>query len=302
MRLIEDALERALEVPERPARIVSLVPSITELLFDLGAGDRVAGVSRYCTEPAGVALDGVARIGGQKDPDLDAICALRPDLVLCVKEENLARDVDALAARGVPVYVGDVRSVEDAVGLLGEVADLVDAAPARAEAVAAAVRAGLDEARAIAAGDEPLRLFCPVWRDPWITISPDTYMFDVIRICGGEAIAPGRHQHAGRYPKVTLGAVREAGPSLLLLPDEPYAFSARDAAELGEHLPGVPARLVDGKLLAWYGGRLAGLPALAALLRAARAITGGTGDTGGIQPTDPAAQRRGEGTSRGTLC
>ena len=267
MRLLEDAIERRLEVPDHPLRIVSLVPSVTELLFDLGAGARVVGVSNYCTEPGGGALDGIARVGGQKNPDRDAILALRPDLVIVVKEENHRRDVLALAAAGLAVYAGDVRSVEDAVGFIGEIADLADADLARAEALTARVRAGIDGARRIAgsASSPGVPIFCPVWRDPWITLSPDTYMFDALRLCGGVAVSPGRH--LGRYPKVTLDAVRAARPALVLLPDEPYAFGARDAADLAA--AGLaPCRFVSGKTLAWYGRRTGDLAAIAELIRA----------------------------------
>jgi ABC-type Fe3+-hydroxamate transport system substrate-binding protein len=259
VRLVEDALERHIEVPDTPRRIVSLVPSLTELLFAVGAGERVVGVSRYCSEPAG-RLDAMARVGGQKDPDREAIAALAPDLVLAVKEENLARDVAALADRGLQVYVADVHTVEDALALIGEVGDLVDGEPQLVEELRAAAAAGVAEARRLAPV-EPVPVFCPIWRDPWITISPDTYMFDVLRSCGGRAVPAGRPDQ--RYPKVKLDAVRAARPRCILLPDEPYRFGPADAAELAAI---APAHLVDGKLLGWYGVRTAGIAAVARLL------------------------------------
>ena len=266
LRRIEDALERSLEVAELPERIVSLVPSVTELLFDLGAGDRVVGVSRYCVEPAG-ALDGLARVGGQKDPDLDAICALAPDLVLAVKEENLRRDVAALEARRVPVYVADVRSVEDALALVGEVADLVGAGAANAARLLDSMSRGVARARELAARHPPVRTFCAVWRDPWITVGPDTYAWDVLRLCGALPVpAAGRGDR--RYPKVHLDEVRAAAPRLALLPDEPYPFTAEEAAELSVW---VPAERVDGKLLGWYGRRTGGIVELAERIDAAAA-------------------------------
>lgn len=264
VRLIEDAMDRYLEVPDRPARIVSLVPSVTELLFDLGAGARVCGISTWCTEPGGDALAGIARVGGQKDPDKEAIVALQPDLVIAIKEENVSRDVAALTARGIAVYVGDVRSVEDAVGFIGEIADLVDGEASRAEALVTAVRRGVDEARRIAAQHPPVRVFCPVWRDPWIGLSHDTYLFDALRVCGADPITPNKHR--ARYPKVTLDEVRALFPRLALLPDEPYAFTEKDAADLAA--AGIaPSRLVDGKSIAWYGRRTGDLAQVAALIR-----------------------------------
>lgn len=257
MRLLQDALERELSVPETPARIVSLVPSLTELLFDLGAGPRVVAVSRYCSEPAGQ-LDALPRVGGQKDPEVARIIALAPDLVLAVKEENHRRDVDALEAAGIAVYVADVRTLEDAVALIGEIGDLVDGEPARCDALRERVRAGIAVARLSAAGRRPVRVFCPVWRDPWMACSTDTFMHEVLAVCGAIPVLAGNPAH--RYPKVTLEQVRAARPEAILLPDEPYAFGPADVAELAAI---APAEVVDGKVLQWYGGRTAGIAALA---------------------------------------
>ena len=260
MRAIEDALERTIDVPERPQRIVSLVPSVTELLFDLGAGEQLCGISNYCTEPRGV-LDGLPRIGGQKNPEIDAILRLQPDLVLAVKEENLARDVAALEAHRIPVYVADVRTIEDALALIGEIGDLVDAPPGRQAELRSHVAEGVAEARRIAAVP-PRRLFVPVWRDPWITISADTYMHEVLHVCGGVPLRLGRPEQ--RYPKVDLDEVLAARPDLILLPDEPYAFGPSDVAELSNI---APTTIVDGKLLGWYGRRTGEIAPLSHLLR-----------------------------------
>ena len=257
VRIIEDSLDRFVEVPDTPLRIVSLVPSLTELLWDLGAASRVRAITGFCVEPAG-AWEGVARIGGPKDPDLDAIAHLAPDLVLVVKEENHARDVAWLAERGIPVYVADVRTVEDAAALIGEIGDLVDGDPAAIERLSVAVRAGIEEARAVAAAHPPISVFVPIWRDPWLHPSPDTYIFDTLEVCGARPIVLGKRD--SRYPKVSLDAVRAARPGLAILPDEPYAFGPADAVELA---PIAPALLVDGKELGWYGKRTAGIGTLA---------------------------------------
>ncbi len=256
LRSIEDALERDLSVPERPERIVSLVPSVTELLFDLGAGERVVGVSRYCTEPRGP-LERLRKVGGQKDPDLDEVRALAPDLVIAVKEENLQRDIEVLDGAGIPVYVADVRTLEDAVALIGEIGDLVDGESQKIEALRETVLAGIEAARR-RAPSPPVKVFAPVWRDPWIAISRDTFMHEVIVTAGGAPLALGRRDQ--RYPKVTLDEVRAARPDVILLCDEPYAFTAADVAELSAI---APAAIVDGKLLQWYGSRTARIADLA---------------------------------------
>jgi hypothetical protein len=160
--------------------------------------------------------------------------------------------------------VADVCTVEDALALVGELADLVDAPAARAHAIADEVRAGVDEARAIAGTHPPVPLFCPIWRDPWLTISPPTYMFDLLRLAGGEPGPRGRPDQ--RYPKVTLDAVRASSPAVVLLPDEPYSFAASDGAELAALLPTARIHFTDGKRLCWYGRRTAAVASLAALL------------------------------------
>ena len=260
-RPIADALGRPLEVARWP-RIVSLVPSLTELVFDLGAGDRLIGCTRYCTEPVD-GLAGVARVGGQKDPDVDAILALAPDLVLAVEEENLERDVERLSAAGVPVYVANVRTVEDAVALIGEIGDAIDADPSRAQPLIEAVRAGVIAARRSPTAHSPT-VFCPVWRDPWITISQGTYAWDALVLVGARPLALATRQTKDRrYPKVELAAVIAARPDVVLLLDEPFPFAERDVAELKALLPATRVVRCDGKALLWYGHRTGELASLA---------------------------------------
>jgi hypothetical protein len=159
----------------------------------------------------------------------------------------------------VAVYVADVRTVEAARALVGELCDLVDGSAAAAAAISTEIGDGIAGARTLAASHPPVPVFCPVWRDPWISIGPGTYMFDLLRLAGARPVPPAPATEQ-RYPKVSLASVRAAGPVLALLPDEPYPFSAADAAELATV---APAELVDGKLLGWYGRRTAGIVELA---------------------------------------
>jgi len=149
-----------------PRRIVSLVPSLTELLFALGAGDAVVAVTRYCTEPPH-RVAAVAKVGGTKNPDLAAITALRPDLVVMNAEENRREDFEALAARGLAVYVTEPKTVDDGVRLITRLGALVGCGDTGTR-LAAAQEAGVAAVRARHGSRAPVRYFCPIWRKPWM--------------------------------------------------------------------------------------------------------------------------------------
>lgn len=238
-----------------PRRIVSLVPSLTEALFALGLGPRVVGVTEWCVHPA----EGVAplpKVGGTKDTDVDAVAALAPDLVIANREENTRRTVEKLRARGLRVWVTYPRSVREGAALLRQLAEL-GAAPAAFRDVVEPV-----EAAVARAGRErparPTRVFCPVWRDPWLSVGADTYAHDLLVLCGGENVFADLRDR--RYPRVTLAEVEAVEPEVILLPDEPYAFGPADAALLGGlDVPAARAghiHLIDGTWVSWYGPRI----------------------------------------------
>jgi ABC-type Fe3+-hydroxamate transport system substrate-binding protein len=274
VRSIIDALGRPLRIVARPERIVSLVPSLTELLFELGLGERIVGVSDYCLFPA----DEVAsrqRVGGQKDPDLDARVALRPDLVLVNKEENLRRDVERLEAQGVPVYVTDVRTMSQALVLPEELGALCAAPTERIAELGERMTAGVRRAEELAArrqGSKPRpRAVICVWRGPWMVAGPDTYMHAVLAALGADNVASELvgTQRGARYPKLQLDELRQlvADGRLdrVLLPSEPYPFRPEHVAEIRAEL-GVKAHLCDGTVACWYGPRTARIAELSEAL------------------------------------
>ena len=291
MRDFVDTFGRSVMVPDEPRRIVSLVPSITEILFDFGFGAQVAALTDYCTEPAaGVA--GKTTVGGTKNPDVAAIIDLQPHLILAVAEENRRVDVDRLAAAGLPVYVFEPRSVREGIDLLWRVAELLDCRQEVADRVEA-IEGDLADTRAVAASQPPVRVFCPIWKDPYMTINHDTYIHAVMAACGGDNVFAdrrrrfplaadlGRQPEADdqrgegrdrRYPRVTLEEMAAHRPEVILLPDEPYPFSEVDLADFAP-FAAVPAvrdarvHLIDGKIVSWYGPRIGqSLRALSRLL------------------------------------
>jgi ABC-type hemin transport system substrate-binding protein len=246
------------EGERRPSggRIVSLVPSLTEALFELGLGPRVVGVTDWCVHPAaGVAL--LPKVGGTKNPSLARVLELRPDLVIANQEENRERDVERLRAAGVPVWVTYPRTVADGVALVRELAEL--GAPAeRAEPLILELEAAVEHARAGA----PARrtpVFCPIWKRPWMAVGADTYADDLLALCGGYNVFRDRQER--RYPIVSDEEIAAAQPEVILLPDEPYPFGARDVAELAAvATPAAAAgriHCIDGTLISWYGPRIA---------------------------------------------
>ena len=248
----------------QPERIVSLVPSLTEALFAFGVGDRVVGRTRYCTQPPRL-VGKVAKVGGTKKVDVERVLGLEPDLVVAVREENTREDIEGLKEAGVPVFVGAPETVGGALGMLGELAELVGAP--EAGAVLGPIERVYGRLRG-AGPAEPLRVFVPIWKGPYMGVGSDTYVHDVLETCGGENVCGG----STRYPVLDLGEVEDLKPEVVLLPDEPYPFSAEDLPEL--YALDVPAaredrvHLVDGKLLTWYGPRMASsLLQLSALLR-----------------------------------
>ncbi|MFG2711556.1 helical backbone metal receptor [Streptomyces goshikiensis] len=229
-------------------RVVSLVPSLTEAVA-VSAPGLLVGVTDWCTHPADE-LAGVARIGGTKNPDVRAIAALRPDLVIANEEENRAPDLAELRAAGVEVLVTEVRGLPQALRELDQV--LVGALGLGrpgwlADAEAAWARVEPDAER---------RAFVPIWRRPWMVLGRDTFAGDLLARLGVRNVYAG---HAERYPRVAVAELAAAGCDLVVLPDEPYRFTAEDGPEA---FPGLPAALVSGRHLTWYGPSLAQAPAV----------------------------------------
>ncbi|MEU9031951.1 helical backbone metal receptor [Streptomyces sp. NPDC048383] len=236
-------------------RVVSLVPSLTDAVA-VSAPGLLVGVTDWCTHPAD--LGDAVRIGGTKNPDVRAVLELRPDLVIANEEENRAPDLAALRAAGVEVLVTEVRDLPQALSELDRV--LVGALGLERPGWLA----DAEEAWARAEPVGELTAFVPIWRRPWMVLGRDTFAGDLLARLGVRNAYAG---HPERYPRVAAAEAAWLGCDLVVLPDEPYRFTAGDGPEA---FPGLPAVLVSGRHLAWYGPSLVEAPAvLAAALRAA---------------------------------
>lgn len=237
---VPDDLGAAVPVRGPARRVVSLVPSLTESVA-AARPDALVGATEWCTHPAG--LD-VRRVRGTKNPDVAAVIDLAPDLVLCNREENRRRDVERLRAAGVPVWVTVIESVDDALRSLRRLFT---------DALRWPVPSWLDEAAATWQRVVPgpaVRVAVPVWRDPWMVVGSRTFTGDLLARLGYVNVFG---EHAERYPHVALDELRATRPDVVLLPDEPYPFSAGDGPEV---FPGLRCALVAGRPLTWYGPSL----------------------------------------------
>jgi ABC-type Fe3+-hydroxamate transport system substrate-binding protein len=238
-----------------PYRVISLVPSLTESLFDLGLGDRIIAVSDYALHPAEGIAD-LPRVGGPKSPDLDAIIRMRPDLVLMDEDDNRREDAEALESAGVPVWSTCPRTVQDALNLLYNIMYTFEEASMRPRI--RAIEYAYDWVSGMTRDRPGVPVFAPIWRDPWMTFNCETFCHDLLRVCGGANIFADAES---RYPEIALDDVIAAAPEVILLPSEPFEFTQADADELAAL--DTPAaqngriHLIDGTLLTWPGTRLA---------------------------------------------
>jgi len=263
---VKDASGFALALPRPPRRIVSLVPSITETLCHLGLADALVGITAYCLEPRAL-VRGKTRIGGEKDPDLAAIRALQPDLVVADIEENVREHVETLRGWEIPVWVTYPRTVAQGLAMIRELGQLTDTA-VRAAAILADLEPLHAQVRATTARRRPVPVFYPIWRAPWMTIIADTDIHDLLAVCGAANIFGDR---PARYPTVTLDEMAARRPEVIVLPDEPFRFRRAHLQDFAPYadVPAVRAgriHLMDGKPFSWHGPRvgeaLLTLPAL----------------------------------------
>jgi ABC-type Fe3+-hydroxamate transport system substrate-binding protein len=286
---IRDDRGRELFFARAPKRVVSLVPSDTYTIAKLAGVDALVGRTDYCVEPAEL-LEKVPTVGGTKDYDVQKILDLSPDLVIGNQEENTKASLEKLTESGIPVFVCFPKRVEDGVALVARYMRLLGLeTDARAREVLRGCHRALEAQRAERAKIEPIRVFCPIWMEPLMTIHGDTFISDALDLAGARNVFADRErryplaadlgvrpaiQTAGRdtrYPRVTREEVIERAPEVILLPDEPHPFSEADAASLRAiGSPSLRAVVpLAGKDVCWYGAwSEQGIPRLAAAIRA----------------------------------
>jgi ABC-type Fe3+-hydroxamate transport system substrate-binding protein len=233
-------------------RIVSLCPSLTELVFDLGRGPELVGVTDWCVHPQ-PAVDAIEKVGGTKDPRVARIVELAPDLVLLNEEENRLSDAEALAAAGVRCHASFPRDVAGTAEMVRSIAAALER-PIEGERIAREIELRSERVRRAAAGRAPVSFAYLIWRKPWMSCNRDTFASELLVLAGGRNVFAER---AERYPEFELDELARAAPALVLLCTEPFPFQDKHADELAAATGLSRARfaIADGEYLSWHGSR-----------------------------------------------
>ncbi|HEY4147552.1 MAG TPA: helical backbone metal receptor [Chitinophagaceae bacterium] len=250
MPLHTDQLHRSIRLDNPPQRIVSLVPSQTELLYDLGLDDRVAGITKFCVHP-NQWFTSKTRVGGTKTVKMEIIDRLQPDLIIANKEENVQEQVEELALR-YPVWTSDINNLEDAFRMMAGIGQLTG----RPTEAAAIIHTAKSRFLQLPVPRIRRRAAYLIWQNPWMTIGGDTFINDMLQRCGWDNVFADRR----RYPVVTPEELAAAGCQLVLLSSEPYPFKEKHVHEWEQRLPGAKVVLADGEMFSWYGSRLLHAP------------------------------------------
>ncbi|MGJ8684094.1 MAG: ABC transporter substrate-binding protein [Nonlabens sp.] len=253
---ITDQCYRTVEIAERPLRIVSLVPSQTELLVDLGLEEHLVGITRFCEYPEGL-LDRIKVVGGTKKVVASRIWEVKPDLIICNKEENTEEIV--LACQEIaPTYVSDISNLEDAIEMIKDVGKMTGSS-FKAKSLASAININFNHLEKLTTEhQEALYL---IWKNPYMSIGSDTFIHDMVKRAGYNNIMDG----ASRYPELTLENIVNLNPDVIMFSSEPYAFTEADKKEIEDAFAKAELKQphylnVDGTYFSWYGSRLKNAP------------------------------------------
>lgn len=241
-----DQMNRQVKIPENPARIISLVPSQTELLFDLGLDKEICGITRYCIHPAGK-VAGIEKIGGTKQFDIEKIKRLQPDLIIGNKEENYEEGIAELE-KHFPVWMSDIYTLEDSVSMIQQVGLLVNRTE-KAMQLCNEITTGFNEFSSKLQGKKAAYF---IWRKPYMVAANHTFINQMLAKLG----VANAFEKMGRYPEVTLRQLADTNPDFIFLSSEPYRFTTKHYEEFSAACPTAKVLLVDGELFSWYGSRL----------------------------------------------
>ena len=249
MSVYADQMNRTVDVPSTPKRIISLVPSQTELLFYLGLDNEIIGITKFCIHPSDKVKQKV-KIGGTKTLNINLIKELKPDLIIGNKEENERSQIEELM-KSFPVWMSDIADLDGATDMIKRVGELVRKNTG-AEKLAGAINSGFDR---LDIKKQNLRVAYLIWRKPYIIAGKGTFIDDMLQKC-----SLTNAFDAERYPELTAEQLKAAKPDVVLLSSEPYPFKEKHIAEFKALLPGAVIKLVDGELFSWYGSRLLNAP------------------------------------------
>ncbi len=239
-----DQLNRSINLAEIPKRIISLVPSLTELLCDLELETSIVGVTKFCVHPSHLRKQ-VTVVGGTKKVYVDKVADLYPDIVIANKEENTQEDIEAIE-QFCPVYISDIKTPDDTSHLINALGDIFDITPLTDK-----LKQQLNVAIPIDIFDGQTVTYL-IWNNPYMTIGGDTYIQSILSTIGLRNV----FDHLDRYPQITIEDLKATSPDYIFLSSEPFPFKDKHIEELAGHLPQTKIVLVDGEAFSWYGTRL----------------------------------------------
>jgi ABC-type Fe3+-hydroxamate transport system substrate-binding protein len=250
MPIYQDQLGRQVALPGIPERIISLVPSQTELLFYLGLDESVIGITKFCVHPVDW-FRNKTRIGGTKKLDIEKIRSLKPDLIIANKEENLKEEIEALAAL-FPVWISDIAKMADSYEMIRTVG-AITGKQSKALSLVQEIEKGIGElVQERQEKNHCIKTAYLIWKDPYMSIGGDTFIHEMMQLAGFENVLGDQN----RYPVADIEMLRKQDTALLLLSSEPYPFREKHIAEFAKLLPGCRILLADGEIFSWYGSRL----------------------------------------------
>jgi ABC-type Fe3+-hydroxamate transport system substrate-binding protein len=246
-----DQLKRTIELNQAPKKIISLVPSQTELLYHLGLNEEVIGITKFCVHP-NEWFKSKTRIGGTKQLHIDKIKELQPDLIIANKEENVQEQIEELS-KYFPVWISDVNNLKDAIEMINAVGEMTK----KYEVAKSIVNSINKSFSPLQTRNLKLQTCYLIWQKPYMTIGGDTFISNMMQYAGFENIFAAKT----RYPEVTIEDLHIADCRLLLLSSEPFPFTKKHIDDLQPFLPQTKIVLVDGEMFSWYGSRLIKAPA-----------------------------------------
>ncbi len=247
-----DQMRHEVKLSAPPNRIISLVPSQTELLHDLGLGEEVVGITKFCIHPEAW-FRNKTRVGGTKQYHLDKIALLKPDLIIGNKEENDEEQIRRLQ-KDFPVWMSDIHNLGEALEMIRHIGVLTTRQE-KAEWIAHTVKSEFDLLEQKMSGMRSLNVAYLIWRNPYMGAGPDTFIDSML-----QRLRMNNVLTSGRYPETTIDELKELSPEVVLLSSEPYPFKEQHVHEIQAAIPGAIVVLVDGEMFSWYGSRLLKAP------------------------------------------
>lgn len=245
-----DQMGRQITLPEFPKKIISLVPSQTELLYDLGLEEQIAGITKFCIHPEKLFRD-KPRIGGTKQFNFEKIKALNPDLIIGNKEENEEKQIKELMQL-YPVWMSDIKNLEDSLEMINQVGIITNKTVA-SNLIIDKITTEFNQLKQKTSNLRLKRAAYFIWRKPYMVAGNDTFIDHLLEICRFENIFKNKQ---GRYPEISETELKKEKPEVILLSSEPYPFKEKHIRELQHLLPNSEINLVDGEMFSWYGSRL----------------------------------------------